>query len=108
MAGCLRLVSPLEEGQFCYLSRTLWSKFDSEQALPQHAITRIGALWEKHGNSGVVWACTPTARQLEKWQPVVYFSGKTVVLGLWLVFWRAVVLEGGLGTKPPPPSLRPR
>jgi hypothetical protein len=40
---------------------------------PQRATTRNGALWKKDGILGVFWAVTPTARQIENWQPVVYF-----------------------------------
>ena len=57
----------------------------------QRATTRNGALWKKDGKIGVFGPPPPTARQIENWQPVVYFPGNNAVFGLWPPLWRAVV-----------------
>jgi hypothetical protein len=57
----------------------------------QRATTRNGALWKKDCNSSVFGLPPPTARQIENWQPVVYFPGNNAVFGLWPPLWRAGV-----------------
>src|SRR6516225_2192865 len=56
----------------------------------QRATTRNGALWREHGKSGVFGPPPPTARQIENWQPVVYFPGNNAVFGFDRALWRAV------------------
>src|SRR5262249_14757557 len=52
----------------------------------------------------VFWASPPPARQIENWQPVVCFPGKSTVLGTNPALWRAVVLEAAMWTNSEPSS----
>ena len=53
--------------------------FGTEAKSPQRANWRTGNLWQFTGKSCSFWVRPPTARQLENWQPVVCFPGKTAV-----------------------------
>jgi hypothetical protein len=56
----------------------------------QRAITRNGALWKNDDKLGVFGLVPPTARQIENWQPVVYFPGNNPIFSIFEELWRAV------------------
>jgi hypothetical protein len=67
-----RLISRCRQKRLCrrhtQATRTL-----IEHRPPQRATTRNGALWENAYKSSLFGPPPPTARQIENWQPVVYF-----------------------------------
>src|SRR5262249_23039965 len=58
---------------------------------PQRAITRIGPLWKRDGNSSVFWASTPQVANRENWPTVPKSAGNQGFFHLAKSIWPAVV-----------------
>jgi hypothetical protein len=81
----------------------LWEPWNGAAFGTSQTTARHNSKWravEKRRQIRRFWAGTPTARQIENWQPVVYFPGNNPTFAIFEELWRAVVrrLSGALTT----------